>query len=72
MSEKPNPQAASVDPIVMRKQKYKFGKFSDGWWSIIYYVGLQSWGKWRGPFKTKIEAQLDCANIPRSGYELPD
>jgi len=55
--------------------KYKFGKFSDGWWSIIDFNAAlkespRRWGKWRGPFKTKIEAQIDCANLPRSKYEL--
>ena len=52
------------------KSDYKFLKFKDGWWIVIYYVSCESWGKWRGPYETKADAQLGCANTARSGYEL--
>jgi len=52
------------------KSEYKFRQFEDGWWSIIFYAGLDSWGKWRGPFKTKADAEMDCANASRGRYSL--
>lgn len=52
-------------------KKYKFLNFPDGWWSVIFYTTTQSWGKWRGPFDYKSDAQLDCANASRGEYELP-
>lgn len=51
-------------------EEYKFRQFSDGWWSVIYYISLGSWGKWRGPFDTKSDAEIDCANASRGRYEL--
>jgi len=50
--------------------KYKFRKFSDGWWSVIYYISLGSWGQWRGPFNTEAEAEIDCANASQGEYSL--
>jgi len=50
--------------------KYKFRKFSDGWWSLIYYASLENWGKWRGPFDTKADAEIDCAKASRGEYSL--
>jgi len=49
---------------------YKFRKFTDGWWSIIYYVSLESWGKWRGPFECKADAEIDCVGASRGKYQL--
>lgn len=52
---------------------YKFGKFKDGWWSVINWnhdLKTVRWGKWRGPFDTKIEAQIDCANHTQGRYQL--
>ena len=50
--------------------KYKFREFPDGWWSVIYYGLTREWGKWRGPFKTKPDAEIDCANASRGEYKL--
>lgn len=50
-------------------KNYKFRKFADGWWSVINYSGI-GWGQWRGPFKTKADAEVDCANATRGRYEL--
>lgn len=52
------------------KSEYKFRKFTDGWWSVIYYVSLGNWGKWRGPFDTKADAEIDCAQASRGRYSL--
>jgi hypothetical protein len=52
------------------KSKYKFRKFSDGWWSVIYYTSLDSWGQWRGPFVTKADAEIDCAKASGGEYSL--
>jgi len=54
----------------MKKSKYKFRKFTDGWWSVIYYVSLDNWGKWRGPFESKADAEIDCAKASRGEYSL--
>ena len=51
---------------------YQFLKFKDGWWSVIFYVSLDSWGKWRGPFDTKAEAKIDCVNASRNRYILEE
>ena len=50
--------------------EYKFRKFEDGWWSIIYYFSLENWGKWRGPFNTKADAELDACSASRGRYQL--
>jgi hypothetical protein len=52
------------------EEYYKFRKFSDGWYSVIYYISLESWGKWRGPFITKADAEIDCAQASRGRYSL--
>ena len=52
------------------KSEYKFRKFTDGWWSIIYYLSLENWGKWRGPFDTKADAEIDCAQASQGKYSL--
>lgn len=44
------------------KKKPKFKKFEDGWWIVIFYVCHDGWGKWRGPFITKADAEIDCMN----------
>ena len=62
------------------KSKYRIKKFTDGWWSVIdWNDGLSPlqegsgprWGKWRGPFDTKADAEIDCANTTKGRYELP-
>lgn len=50
--------------------EYKFRKFKDGWWSLIFYYGHDNWGKWRGPFETKADAEIDCCAASRGKYSL--
>lgn len=62
------------------KSKYRIKRFTDGWWSVIdWNDGYEQdgvtkgprWGKWRGPFKTKADAEIDCANASKGRYQLP-
>ena len=54
----------------MKSKEYKFRKFADGWWSVIYYVSLGNWGKWHGPFLTKADAEIDCCEASRGRYSI--